>query len=136
MAKGQRLTMDKIQLAGMVFYGFHGVSPAEQELGQRFVVDLEVQRDLRAAGLSDDPEDTVNYSRMFRLVKEIVEGPGRRLLESLAETIAQGILESFDVDSVRVSVKKPEVPMKGSILSHASVEIFRERSGGVSKDRT
>ena len=136
MAKGQRLTMDKIQLEGMVFYGFHGVSPAEQELGQRFVVDLEVQRDLRAAGLSDDPEDTVNYSRMFRLVKEIVEGPGRRLLESLAETIAQGILESFDVDSVRVSVKKPEVPMKGSILSHASVEIFRERSGGVSKDRT
>ena len=110
----------------MVFYGFHGIDPAEQELGQRFVVDLEVQRDLRAAGASDDPQDTVNYSRMYRLVKEVMEGPSCKLLENLAETIAQGILEGFDVDSVRVKVKKPEVPMKGSILAHASVEVFRE----------
>ena len=121
---------DRIRLEGMIFYGFHGISPAEQELGQRFVVDVEVQRDLRPAGVSDDPEDTVNYSRMFRLVKEVMEGPSRRLLENLAETIAQRILEDFDVDSVRIKVKKPEVPMKGSILAHAGVELFRRRSGG------
>jgi len=120
------MVQDKITLEGMVFYGFHGIDPAERELGQRFVVDLEVQRDLRAAGLSDDPEDTINYSRMYRLVKETIEGPGHNLLESLAETIAGQILGGFDVESVRVRVKKPEVPMKGSILSHASVEIFRE----------
>ena len=118
----------------MVFYGFHGVSPEEQELGQRFVVDLEAQRDLRAAGLSDDPEDTINYSRMYRVIKGIVEGPSHRLLESVAETIAQRLLDDFDVDSVRVTVKKPEVPMKGSILAHAAVEIYRDRdtrrSGG------
>ena len=118
---------DKIQLQGMVFYGFHGISPAEQELGQRFVVDLDVQRDLRSAGASDDPEDTVNYSRMYRLVKEVMEGPSRKLLENLAETIAQGILEGFDVGAVRVKVKKPEVPMKGSILAYASVEVFRQQ---------
>ena len=121
------MVQDKITLEGMVFYGFHGIDPAERELGQRFVVDLEVQRDLRAAGLSDDPEDTINYSRMYRLVKETIEGPGHNLLESLAETIAGQILGGFDVESVRVRVKKPEVPMKGSILSHASVEILRER---------
>ena len=124
------MTGDKIQLEGLVFYGFHGISPAEQELGQRFVVDLEVQRDLRPAGLSDDPADTINYSRMYRLVKEIMEGPSRKLLENLAESVAQGILENFEVATVRVRVKKPEVPMKGSILSHASVEIFRERGSG------
>ena len=118
---------DSIRLAGMVFYGFHGIDPAEQELGQRFVVDLEVETDLRPAGRSDDPADTVNYSRMYRLVKETMEGPSHKLLESLAETIAAGILEGFAVDSVTVVVKKPEVPMKGSILSHASVEISRRR---------
>ena len=117
----------KIQLEGMVFYGYHGVSPAEQELGQRFVVDLEVRRDLSAAGLSDDPQDTVNYSLMYRVVKEVMEGPSRRLLENLAETIVQRILDGFDVDSVRVKVRKPEVPVKGSILAHASVEVLRER---------
>ena len=121
--------MDKIQLEGMVFYGFHGIGPAEQELGQRFIVDLEMERDLHAAGLSDDPEDTVNYSRVYKLVKEVMEGPSRKLLENLAETIAQRVLEGFDIDAIRVKVKKPEVPMKGSILSHASVEIFRQRVG-------
>ena len=124
------MSRDSIQLTGMVFYGYHGINPAEQELGQRFVVDLETYRELGPAGLSDDPEDTVNYSRMYRLIKEVMEGPSRRLLESLAETIAQGILADFDVEAVRVRVKKPEVPMKGSILEHAAVEIFRERGAG------
>ena len=119
--------MDKIQLEGMVFYGYHGVGAEERALGQRFVVDVEVQRDLHAAGLSDDPEDTINYSRMYRLIKELVEGPSRKLLESVAEGIARGILESFDVESVRVRVKKPEVPIKGSIIAHAGVEVVRTR---------
>ena len=117
--------MDKIQLDRMVFYGSHGVNPAEKELGQRFVVDLEVQTDLRPAGLSDDLHDTINYSDLYRIVKEIMEGPSRNLLESLAETIAQRILDRFNLDSVRVNVRKPEVPIKGSILSHAAVEVLR-----------
>ena len=121
------LPSDKIQLEGMVFYGYHGVNAAEQELGQRFVVDLEVQRDLRQAGGSDELRDTVNYSHLFRLVKEVVEGPSRRLLESVAEAIAQGVLDGFEVDAVRVRVKKPEASVKGSVMAHAAVEVFRER---------
>jgi dihydroneopterin aldolase len=111
----------------MVFYGFHGASAAEQEVGQRFVVDLEVHRDLAKAGLSDELGDTVSYSRLYRLAKEVVEGPRRKLLESVAETIARRVLDELDVDAVRVKLKKPEVPMRGSVLSHASVEIFRDK---------
>ena len=119
---------DRIHLEGMVFYGFHGVSPAEQEVGQRFVVDLEARRDLRAAGLSDDLRDTVSYSHLYREGKQIVEGSSRKLLESLAEAIAKRILDEFDVESVRIMVKKPEAPIKGSVLSYAGVEVFRERT--------
>ena len=119
---------DRIHLEGMVFYGFHGVSPAEQEVGQRFVVDLEARRDLRAAGLSDDLRDTVSYSHLYREVKQVVEGSSRKLLESLAEAIAKRILDEFDVESVRIMVKKPEAPIKGSVLSYAGVEVFRERT--------
>ena len=121
------MTQDRIQLKGMIFYGFHGVDQAEREVGQRFVVDLEVNRDLRAAGISDDIGDTVSYVELYRVAKEVVEGPGRRLLENLAETIAQRVLEGFEVDAVRVAVKKPEAPIKGSVLSHAGVEIFRQK---------
>ena len=118
---------DKIELKGMVFYGYHGVAPEERRLGQRFIVDLEMERDLHKAGVSDDPADTVNYALVFDRVKEIMEGPSRKLLETLAETIAQQVLDGYDLDAVRVTVRKPEVPMPGSILDHASVEIYRSR---------
>ena len=83
------MAADTIRLAGMVFYGYHGVRPAERKRGQRFVVDLAVTRDLTAAGRSDDLGDTVSYSEIFRLVKGIVEGPPHNLLESLAGAIGR-----------------------------------------------
>ena len=119
---------DRIRLEGMVFYGFHGVEPAEREVGQRFVVDLEVDLDLRAAGASDDISDTVNYSRLYRAVQEVAEGPSRNLLENLADRIAQRVLSGFGVESVRVRVKKPEAPIRGSVLAYAGVEIYRTRA--------
>ena len=119
---------DKIALKGMVFYGYHGVAPEEQKLGQRFIVDLEMERDLSRAGLSDDPEDTVSYALVFDMVRQIMEGPSRKLLENLAETIAQQALDGYDLEAIRVIVRKPEVPMPGSILDHAAVEIYRTRS--------
>ena len=110
----------------MTFYGFHGVNPAEKELGQRFVVDMDIFTDLTKAGQTDDLGDTVDYSEVYRAVKDIVEGPSRNLLESVAAAIAERILAAHDIEAVRVRVRKPEVPMKGSILTHAAVEIFRE----------
>ena len=118
---------DKIQLKGLAFYGYHGNAVEEQKLGQRFIVDIEVEKDLRPAGLSDNLEDTINYSNFYRAAKEVVEGPPLKLIETVAERIAQAILRDFDVESVRVRMIKPEVPIKGSILTHAAVEIYREK---------
>ena len=120
------MTQDKIELRGMTFYGFHGVSPAEKELGQRFVVDVDIFRDLTTAGQTDDLGYTVDYTEVYRTVRDVVEGPSRNLLESVAAAIAERILAAHDIEAVRVRVRKPEVPMKGSILTHAAVEIFRE----------
>lgn len=121
------MSQDKIILSGMVFYGFHGANPEEKELGQRFVVDLEVEYDLSTAGESDDLSDTVNYSRLYGIVKEVVEGPSLNLLEAVAQRIASNILERQPVQSVMVRLKKPEVPIKGSILDYAAVQIYRRR---------
>ena len=120
------MTQDKIELRGMTFYGFHGVSPAERELGQRFVVDVDIFRDLTTAGRTDDLGYTVDYTEVYRTVRDVVEGPSRNLLESVVAAIAERILAAHDIEAVRVRVRKPEVPMKGSILTHAAVEIFRE----------
>ncbi len=125
--KGSPVARDRVLLEGMVFYGYHGANPAERTLGQRFIVDLEVELDLRTAGQSDDLAHTADYSAMYAAVREVVEGPPRNLLESVAEAIARRILGSFAVDAVRVRVRKPEVPIRGSVLAHAAVEIYRER---------
>lgn len=116
--------MDKIILEGMEFYGYHGVLPEEQSLGQRFVVDVELYLDLRPAGESDDPDHTVNYARVFELVGKIVGGRPHRLIESAAEAIASAVLERFPVKEALVRVKKPQAPVPGR-FTWMAVEIRR-----------
>jgi dihydroneopterin aldolase len=118
--------MDTISLEGMVFYGMHGVDPAEKSLGQRFVVDVTLERDLRRPGQTDDLHDTVNYAHVYRVAKQVLEGPSKNLIEALAEEVARRIAASCPgVQAIRVRVRKPEVPIKGSVLAAAAVEIER-----------
>ena len=118
---------DKIELKGMVFYGFHGNNPEEKELGQRFIVDIEIFLDLSPAGISDNLSHTISYASLYRVVKKEVEGPSRNLLEAVAETIASAILDQFEIHKVNVRILKPEAPIKGSVLDYAGVEITRGR---------
>jgi len=123
------MSPDKICLAGMVFYGYHGTQPAEKELGQRFIVDLELTADLKPAGLSDDLAQTISYSRVYQAVKRVVEGPSRNLLEAVAEGVAQAVLKECGGEEVRVKVWKPSAPIKGALFSGVAVEITRRREG-------
>ena len=118
---------DRIIIEGMRFYGFHGVNPEERALGQEYLVDLTVEMDLGRAGQSDRLEDTISYARIYRAVKEVMEGEPRNLLEAAAQSIADRVLSDFPVDAVRVRVKKPHPPIRGSIIESATVEIFRRR---------
>ena len=118
---------DKILLKGLAFYGHHGVSPHEKALGQRFIVDVTMECDTRAAGLSDDLADAVDYVPAYEIVKAVMEGESKDLIESVAKDIAGQILETLNVSAVRVTIKKPEVAIRGSILSYAGLEIYRRR---------
>jgi 7,8-dihydroneopterin aldolase/epimerase/oxygenase len=126
-----RSATDEILLEGMRFYAYHGVNPEERALGQRFTVDVVLAVDLRRPGQSDDLADTVSYSAVYKVVRETVEGRPRQLIEAVAEEIASAILTEFPlVERVMVTVRKPEVPMKGSMLDAAGVRITRSRSAG------
>ena len=122
------MSEDRILLEGMVFHGRHGTLPAERELGQPFVVDVELRLDLRAAGLADDLTRTVDYSEVHRRTKEIVEGPPVGLTETVAERIAAAVLEEHPpVEAVRVKVGKPNVRLGDTVLAGSAVEITRRR---------
>jgi 7,8-dihydroneopterin aldolase/epimerase/oxygenase len=119
---------DRILLSGMTFFGFHGTQTAERELGQRLIVDVSMECDLRPASLSDDLAHTIDYSAAYRDVRNIVEGPPVGLTEVVAERIATEILGNYTlVDAVQVRVTKPEVRLDGGVLAGSTIEIMRRR---------
>jgi 7,8-dihydroneopterin aldolase/epimerase/oxygenase len=111
----------------MEFYGYHGVLPEENRLGQRFMVNLFVETDLKKAGLTDTLEESISYVELYQVCKEVVEGKPFKLIEAVAERITDRILERFTkVNSVTVKVIKPDPPIPGHFQSVA-VEIQRSR---------
>ncbi len=118
---------DRIVLAGMAFAGRHGVLDSERLDAQPFEVDVEIVLDLRPAGTTDDLALTVDYGAVFETCRAIVEGPGVRLIEALAERIAAALLAGFPAaGDVVVRVRKPRAPLPGT-FAWAGVEIRRGR---------
>lgn len=117
---------DTIVLEGLQFFGRHGAQSAERELGQRFIVDVALVADLSPAGLADDLSLAVDYVAVYRTIREVVEGEPRRLIEAVAERIAQVLLSRFPLEEIRVRVSKPSAPL-GGIFERVAVEITRRR---------
>ncbi len=122
--------LDKIIMSGMTFYGYHGVLPQERELGQQFVVDVELKLNLRLAGESDDPDKTVSYADVYEVVRQVVTGAPSKLIETVAESITGKLLQQFAVQQVLVRVKKPAAPVPGQ-FSYMAVEIVRSQAEAV-----
>ena len=106
----------------MAFSACHGVLPHEHENPQRFVVDAELLIDLHEAGARDDLDATANYAALYEIVRAVVEGVPKRLVESVAEELA-----AFPrVRAVRVTVHKPGAPI-GGVFADVGVDILRRR---------
>ena len=119
--------MDRMLLKRMVFFGYHGVIPEENRLGQKYYVDLDMRLDLDRAAKSDDVQDTVNYADVHALVKEIVEGPHVKLIEALAHNIASAVLGTYtSIIEMTVSVTKPNPPFDIT-FDGVTVELRRRR---------
>jgi dihydroneopterin aldolase len=119
--------MDKIFFNQMYFYAYHGVYTEENRLGQRFYVDLELGLDFRPSALTDDLSKTVNYAEVYEVVRKEVEETRVKLLETLAERIADRLLQGFPIQQILVRLTKPDPPIPGYYQS-VGVEILRRRS--------
>lgn len=108
-----------VALTGLETFGRHGVLPAEAELGQRFVVDVEIELAGSAASLSDELADTVDYAALADAVAAIVAGPPVRLLERLAGLIADRALAEPGAAAVTVTVRKPHVAIPHTVTGSA-----------------
>ena len=105
------MSTDRVVLRGIRARGRHGWYPHETRDGQLFVVDVVLHLDTRPAAASDDLADTVDYGVIGAQVVEVVAGEPVRLIETLAQRIADVCLVDPRVERVEVTVHKPEAPM-------------------------
>lgn len=118
--------MDKIIAKGLVFEACHGVLAEEKISPQKFIIDLELHKDLKSAGLNDDLTATINYDEVYQVVKRVVTENSYNLIEAIAENIATQLLDLFMVLAVKVIVYKPHAPVKGE-FDYFAVEINRKK---------
>ena len=102
---------DRIELRGLAVRGNHGVFDHERRDGQDFIVDITVWIDLVDAAASDDLADTFDYGVLARRAAEIVAGPPRNLIETVAAEIAEDVMTDARVHAVEVVVHKPQAPI-------------------------
>ena len=118
---------DQIVLTGIHGFGYHGLFEHERKDGQDFFVDLTLSVDLTAAAQSDAIEDTVNYAEITDLVVEEITTKPVNLIEKLAARIAERVLnQQIKVQSVTVTVHKPQAPVAAQ-LKDIAVVVTRSR---------
>ena len=120
---------DRIELRGLTVRGHHGVFEHERRDGQDFVVDITVWIDLASAAASDDLADTLDYGVLAQRAADIVAGPPRKLIETVAGEIAENIMTDERVHAVEVVVHKPRAPIPLT-FDDVAVVARRSRRGG------
>jgi len=114
---------DQIEIKDLLLRGILGINDWEREKPQDILLNLTLYADLRAAGVSDVIEDTVNYRTITKQVIEHVEGSARQTVEALAADVARICLSDPRVARVRVRIEKP-----GALRFARSVGVEIERS--------
>jgi 7,8-dihydroneopterin aldolase/epimerase/oxygenase len=118
---------DRIFLTRLSVFAHHGVFPEEERLGQRFLISVEGQLDLTAAGQNDDYLKSVDYAALAQCVQNYATAHRFQTLEGLAHALSQQILAAFSaLTCVTIRVEKPHAPMPFSFES-VGVEITRSR---------
>jgi len=119
---------DTIFIRGLVIHARHGVMDHETEVGQRFVIDLEMTADLSESSRTDRLSDTVSYSNVVASATAAFKNVNYRLLERAAGAMADAILAAFPkVLAVKVTVHKPHAPI-AAIFDDVGVILSRSRS--------
>ncbi len=116
--------MGKIILEQMEFYAYHGCFKEEQIIGNRFIVNLELETNTAAAEISDKLHDTVNYQEVYYLIKLEMDTKSH-LLEHIARRIMEKVMGSFPaVSGLKLRISKMNPPLGGK-LHAVSVELSR-----------
>ena len=103
-----------VRLINAVFYAHHGVMEEEHRIGGRYEVDVAMDLDVSEAAATDDLSRTVDYERVYAIVRSVVTGANAYLIERLAAEIAEAVRTAYPaIARVEVTVRKPNPPVGG-----------------------
>ena len=107
--------MGLIQIEGMEFYAYHGCLKEEQIVGNKFLLDLQIETDLSKAAQTDNIKDALNYQTVYELIrKEMILKS--HLLEHIANRIITTIYDNYpEVIKLTVKVSKMNPPIGGKV---------------------
>lgn len=115
---------DMVSVKGIRARGHHGVLGFERELGQTFVIDVDMAVDVGPAAAADDLALTVDYGAVASEVAAIVTGPPFDLIETLAVRIAERVKAFDGVQEVTITVHKPYAPVT-EVFDDVAVRVTR-----------
>jgi dihydroneopterin aldolase len=116
-----------IFIHGLVIHAQHGVMKHETEVGQRFVIDLELSTDMSESSRTDRLVDTVSYSNVVATASAAFKNANYKLLERAAGAVADAVLAAFPrISTITVTVHKPHAPI-AAIFDDVGVTLTRNR---------
>lgn len=110
---------DRIALTGLKVRGNHGVFDHEKRDGQDFTCDVTLWLDFGAAAASDDLADTVDYGAVAQIAHDVIAGPARDLIETVAVEIAEKLLAADDTAAAAASAAAEDPAAARPPLLHA-----------------
>ncbi len=105
-----------------------GVPDEERAELQDVYLDVELRLDLSNAGRADDFDETVDYDAICETVHDTVTTRPRRLIETIAEEVAEVLLANYPLEGVTVRCRKPGA-LRHRGIPYAQVEVDRNRDG-------
>lgn len=100
------ITIDRLEI-----YAFHGVLEQENEVGNLFLVSVNLEYDFTKAAETDDLSYALNYAELTEIVVETMRHP-RKLMETVAMDLKNKIMARWpEVVSGSISISKPHPPI-------------------------
>jgi dihydroneopterin aldolase len=116
-------TPDTIFLHELKVETIIGIWDWERKIRQTVSIDLEMGADIRRAAETDSIDDTLNYKAVAKRVQQFVADSEFMLVETMAEKIAETVLQEFEIPWIQVRVSKP-----GAIRGAKDVGVLIHRS--------
>jgi len=101
---------DAIHIEALELSAHIGVPEEERARAQRLTATLVLEPKRGFGDLGDEIANTVDYFAVCEAVRKLAAARPRRLIETLAEEIAQLVLTQFRVSAVEVEIRKYILP--------------------------